>query len=320
MTGSRCSKCMGTIEPNWKLCPNCGTKIPKTKFEELKCRIYTGKKSGSNRNWKKVTGIVVAVLIFLIVALALAPNAGKYYNEGISLYDQKNYGQAIESFDKSLKLDPDNEEAWYYKGMAHENMRDLSEALTCYEKATQINPYYSEAWHSKAGVLRIMARSNQDLDVALDAINKSIEISPKNSEAWRLKGLILHEQGKYYEAISSYDSSIQVDPYNYYSWLTKPDIFEELGDYPETLNCYDKAIECDPYEGYIWSEKAEFLYGRKEYSNALQCFDKTIELTNKGDVALGYYYYMKGVCLKELGRYDESNQFFSTAKSLGYPS
>ena len=49
-------------------------------------------------------------------------------------------------------------------------------------------------------------------DEALRTFDKAIEIDPQNADAWYLKGMVLDDMGKHDEATQAYDEAIRIDP------------------------------------------------------------------------------------------------------------
>jgi tetratricopeptide (TPR) repeat protein len=60
---------------------------------------------------------------------------GDYYNDAFNQYDT-----ALQSYNRSLELDPEYGYAWFSKGVTLQNMRHFDEAKVCFEKARQYNP------------------------------------------------------------------------------------------------------------------------------------------------------------------------------------
>lgn len=60
-----------------------------------------------------------------------------WYEKGNGLFKEKQYGKAIASYDKALKLQPNFAEAWHYRGCAFAELGQYEEALTSYDKAIQ---------------------------------------------------------------------------------------------------------------------------------------------------------------------------------------
>ena len=58
-----------------------------------------------------------------------------------------------------------------------------------------------------------LQKEKNNLDVSLSLLKKILNISPKNKRAFNNIGNILKEQGRYDEAIKSYEKSILIDPY-----------------------------------------------------------------------------------------------------------
>jgi len=70
---------------------------------------------------------------------------GNYYNNAFSQYDT-----ALQSYNRSLELDPEYGYAWFSKGVTLQNMKHYDEAKLCYEKALLYDPSLSSVI-SRAG-------------------------------------------------------------------------------------------------------------------------------------------------------------------------
>ncbi|NQU98909.1 tetratricopeptide repeat protein, partial [Candidatus Woesearchaeota archaeon] len=56
-----------------------------------------------------------------------------------ALYKQGKLEEAIEAYDKAIKLDPKNDYAWNNKGVTLRKQGKLEEAIEAYNKAIKIN-------------------------------------------------------------------------------------------------------------------------------------------------------------------------------------
>lgn len=66
--------------------------------------------------------------------LPLTTNPGQiYYNLGVGYYYLKNYRQAKKSFERCLKVWPEEKDAWFLLGKIAEKENNFKEALRCYE-------------------------------------------------------------------------------------------------------------------------------------------------------------------------------------------
>ena len=60
---------------------------------------------------------------------------GNYYNNAFS-----QFSTALQSYNRSLELDPEYGYAWFSKGVTLQNMKQYEEAELCFEKAIRIDP------------------------------------------------------------------------------------------------------------------------------------------------------------------------------------
>lgn len=102
--------------------------------------------------------------------------------------------------------------------------------------------------------------------------------------------------------------------------ISKGDKLKDEGRYDEAVHFYDEAIDLEPYTFYdwriywqAWNSKGDALYKQGKYTEALQAYDKAIELVPDNSIAWAN----KGAVLKALGRIDESDIAFASARELG---
>ena len=65
---------------------------------------------------------------------------GNYYNDAFNQYDK-----ALESYNRSLELDPGYGYAWFSKGITLQNMNRYNESKLCFEKSIQYDPTLASA-------------------------------------------------------------------------------------------------------------------------------------------------------------------------------
>ena len=73
-------------------------------------------------------------------------------NKGVALNYLGKYNEAIVCYDKVVKIDPNNANAWGNKGVALDKLGKYEEAVECYDKALEIDPKYVDAWNNKGNV------------------------------------------------------------------------------------------------------------------------------------------------------------------------
>lgn len=106
----------------------------------------------------------------------------------------------------------------------------------------------------------------------------------KTAEDWTSKGDGLYYQGKYEEAIASYNKAIVVDSQYAAAWNNKGVVLNEMGRYEEALQAYDKAIEANPKFVKAWNNKGVVLEKLGRNAEAQVCYDKAKESQNSNTI------------------------------------
>src|SRR5687767_10609999 len=109
----------------------------------------------------KRTSFVTAALVFLLLSPAPAaitgqtiaqdhPTASDYRRQGVYFYERQLYEQALNQFEKALRLKPDYPEALNDLALTYGAMGRHKEAIEFLKKAIGYRPVFPEA-HSNLG-------------------------------------------------------------------------------------------------------------------------------------------------------------------------
>lgn len=132
-------------------------------------------------------------------------SAIEFLQQGISLFEQGNNEEAIDFFNKTIKISPKNEDAWGNKALSLMELGKFEQAIFCFDKILEVDPYVPGPW--------------------------------------TMKGLIFNEIGKFDDAINCYDKIIEIDKKNAASWHIKGTILQKLERDNDADECFKKAIE-----------------------------------------------------------------------------
>jgi arylsulfatase A-like enzyme/Tfp pilus assembly protein PilF len=152
-----------------------------------------------------------------------------------------NWKEAQEALERSLKLNPNFDQAMTALARAfHQQDRD-EEALQWVDKAIQGNPKNLRAWYQK-GWISIKA----DPDGATVAFERALEIQPGFAMAHRDLGIILLQKERYKEAATHLEQAADLG-------LAHPRLYNFLGiaysrtgRYEEAVKVYTKALDKEP--------------------------------------------------------------------------
>lgn len=119
-------------------------------------------------------------------SIEIAPDdASAYNNSGITYYDKKEYGKAIEAYLKAIEADPNIVELYNNLGLAYENKKEHGKAIETYLKAIETDPQFANTYNN----LGITYYNKKEYGKAIDAYLKAIETDPQYADAYYNSGI-----------------------------------------------------------------------------------------------------------------------------------
>lgn len=168
---------------------------------------------------------------------------GIMINNGAEAYNKEDYENALNYFDKSAMIKPEDTTAYYYAGIAAQQGELYQQALDNYYKLIDLD-YHSEDIYSS--VVYLERTHNNDNDKALEVLEQAREHFPENETLMKeeINLLIITEQTD--KAKSKLTEAIKTEPDNANLYYNLAYISEQTGDDAAAVANYEKAIEADP--------------------------------------------------------------------------
>jgi tetratricopeptide (TPR) repeat protein len=129
-------------------------------------------------------------------------------------------------------------EMWITKGTNFARQGFHKEALNCFEKAIKLNPNNSKAWYNKGTSLSMLGVFNED---TLHCFDVCIELNPMDPGAWTNRGTTMFQMANYDEAIRCYNRALEIHPVHSSAWSNKGILYNFLGKKQEAKICFKKA-------------------------------------------------------------------------------
>ena len=83
-------------------------------------------------------------------ALKIIETSEIYLNKGISLVELEKYEDSVTCYDKAATIDANDSLIWYNRGVALTQLEKYDDAISSYEKAIEVSPGYADAWYNKS--------------------------------------------------------------------------------------------------------------------------------------------------------------------------
>ncbi len=227
------------------------------------------------------------------------------------LLDDNSPEEAIEILDEVLKERPGDERALYLKGQALSKQKNFGDAIKSYDRALSINPDYLQAMAGRCEALVATKKCREGQDCCSDLV----EIDPE-SETYRLiagnalrnpacfkpvAGDERYESEYYLDAIAYYNEALALNNNSTSAWNNKGIALGELGTtmgdvekVNDSLVCFDSALKINSSFAEAWNNKGVTLdrWGKWEkdhlsssaaevrHREALKCYDEAIAVNS----------------------------------------
>lgn len=191
---------------------------------------------------------------------------------------------AIEAYKESIRIRPNNDDAYCGIGGAYWLSGSYDEAIDAYSKAIKINPNNSDAYVG-LGDSYFWSRS---YELAIGAYRQAILINPTNGEAYGDLGFAYNTLGRFEEALEAYQKAVQVAPYDSHAYVLLANAYQ-LAKYPQadklSLDALKQAIRINPKYSFAYHELGKFYKDRGRYQEAIETFKLELKVEpNNSDV------------------------------------
>jgi tetratricopeptide (TPR) repeat protein len=121
---------------------------------------------------------------------------------------RKSYRDAIDTYQKLIRLQPKNHVAWNKLGIAHHQIMELGAARRYYERATKLKKDYPEAINNQGTVYY----AQKNYKKAIRMYQQALQFAPNSASIHSNLGTALFARKKYEEAIIAYQRALELDP------------------------------------------------------------------------------------------------------------
>lgn len=231
----------------------------------------------------RLKGKLLECMALLTKELDVFPHCHVLYSmKGVIEGDLGQWDDAIASYNKAIKIEPDFAEGYNNLGSAFQCSGDVQAAIPYFEKAIKIKPNYDEPHFNKGTGLMILGQ----VDNAADYFMKAIKLNPNHYNSFNALGEIAREKGNLDEAVNKFKKAIKIKPDFAGAYNNMGATFMAQGKLDEADKAIKVAIKIAP----TMSEAYNNLGINKQI---------------KGDLRNSVYYYKKGLELKK-----ESNEMW----------
>lgn len=176
-----------------------------------------------------------------------------YYNKAVMAFQDSEYQTAVDAFEKSYYIVPDDTNAYINAAYAAHNGQLYDAATKNYRLAIDNGATSKDLYYNYVSIL---TSALDDKEGALAVVDEALEKYPSDGTLQKNRINLLINMGKIDEARSNLEEAIESEPDNANLYFTLAVINDELKEQERAIKAYLKAIEIDPNHF-----EANFNYG-----------------------------------------------------------
>ena len=133
--------------------------------------------------------------------------ATAHLNCGVAYHAIKDVKNAIEQYNKTIRLNPNAAVAYNNRGHAKNSLGQHVEAIADYDQAIRLNPDNTKAYNNRGNVKDSLGQHED----AIKDYDQAIRINPDDAAAYNNRGVAKRDLGEHEDAINDYDQAIRLN-------------------------------------------------------------------------------------------------------------
>jgi len=185
-------------------------------------------------------------ILFILLAvfchtLCFANQEKELFDDGVLLFKQDRYQEAIDKFSGLIEIAPGNPDAYKNRGVCYMKLEKYDPAIADFEKAKELFPEL-KGLYSNLGVAWYYKK---EYEKAVKNYDIEIEMAPDNYIAHFNRALCLTELRRDKDALDSLSRTLSLKPDFYWALCYKGDLLARSGDIAKAVESYETALQKD---------------------------------------------------------------------------
>jgi tetratricopeptide (TPR) repeat protein len=172
------------------------------------------------------------------------------FNSAMLYIQEENYPKAIESLEKEIQKNPQNDEAYYLLGLCYSDVSEFEKMNEHFKNSLAISnkfqkdiSFIKKRYWIYSFNLGLEKLQYDQLDEAIIYFNTAIVIDPNETNTYKNLAFLFAQKGDHDRAIASYQKVIELDPNDFRTLLTLGIEYYNLEKYKDAVNIFNKILE-----------------------------------------------------------------------------
>ncbi|MBN2201112.1 tetratricopeptide repeat protein [bacterium] len=228
-----------------------------------------------------------------------------WFTIGKNKMGEKKYNEALEMFDRAIRLDSTGSEAHVFKGHVYTIMGDYVRALSAYEKAVSVKPADVVALTNRGSALYHLKEYGR----AIASYDEALRLDPKNAYARYARGSARAKTDDLAGALKDFDAAESLGQRSKALFLERGMCRAVAGNLEAALADFNRAVVLDPDDSDARVKAGNALFRLKRYPEAEAAYTAALKFEPGNRDAVVF----RAACRSNLGRPSEALEDYDEA-------
>ena len=201
--------------------------------------------------------------------------ASIYSDRGVAKWRLNRTKEAIDDFNQSIQLSPENPAVYNNRGNALMDLGHPEEAIKDFDRAITLSPNYGAAYNNRGNARMALGRHN----LAFQDFRKAVELMPQSAVPFNGRGTAHAELKRYHAAVRDLSRAVSLDSKYVAAYRHRANAYLALGKYRDAVADSTQVLTLEPDvpNPDILFVRARAHTGDKKLNFALDDLNKVIE-------------------------------------------
>ncbi|MFD0987559.1 tetratricopeptide repeat protein [Methyloligella solikamskensis] len=224
--------------------------------------------------------------------------ASIYSDRGIAKWRLGDAKAAIEDFNESITLSPENASVYNNRGNALLQLGHAEEAVKDFDRAIALSPNYGVAFNNRGNAHVAL----NEYDAAFQDYRKAVQLMSTSAVPLNGRGKSHAALKRYHAAIRDLTKAVEADASCRACYANRGKAYLAIDSYDNAASDFTQALLGNPDDLELLLLRGKAYLGARQYAPARKDLDRLIELKPDGLEA----YLQRGKLFAEIGRYDDA--------------
>ena len=197
-----------------------------------------------------------------------------YLNRANTYYEINELYRAEQDLNKLKQVWPDTLKVHFALGLVYTKLRDYPQALNAFDRTLELNPENVESLINKATVFYYQKNFSSAESLLLQAI----ALDSTEANAFNALALISIEKLDYMQALKQVNKALEIQRGQPYFLNNRGYIYLLLGDLAKAEEDINNSMLKDPYNAWVHRNKGLVYMKKQDYTNAIRLLEQSANM------------------------------------------